>query len=122
MKSFAPMRNTAPETRSVRRAGLNWYAYVNDDPTDFVDPLGLAKTDAQASSSFIQRMAAAGESLDLGVASTGAKIDQAIVSPLKSVDPGLYNQATSYIQNQYTITSAAIEKAYYKAVGESPPS
>ena len=25
------------------RDGTNWYAYVNNDPINFVDPLGLAK-------------------------------------------------------------------------------
>ena len=30
------------------RAGLNWYAYVNESPTNFVDHHGLAKTDLNA--------------------------------------------------------------------------
>jgi len=69
-------------TQDPIQAGLNWYAYVDEAPTNWIDPLGLNRSDLVASS--VETAAFGGKLLETAV-SSGAGEEFAALPGVKVV-------------------------------------
>ena len=80
-RDYNPQRG-AWTTQDPIQAGLNWYAYVNEDPVNWVDPLGLNKSYLVAAS--VETAAYGGKLLETAV-SSGAGEEFAALPAVKVV-------------------------------------